>query len=114
MPKVSAESATVHRRGIPLVLMGRTVRNPSEDSSEIFATRASLALMSYARTLASAAPALLLALAGAGAAAAEPAVAPTVVTNFALLDADGRYRELGRAEAPLLVLFVTGNGCPIA
>jgi hypothetical protein len=40
----------------------------------------------------------------------EPSGAP----NFALLDHRGRSRELARADARLVVLFVTSNGCPVA
>lgn len=58
---------------------------------------------------------------GAGAAANEPAPlppsAPTVTgeaINFALLDQHGRLHELRRTSARVVVLFFTGNGCPIA
>ena len=36
------------------------------------------------------------------------------VPNFALLDIHGRYHELHRAETRAVVLFFTGNGCPVA
>ena len=36
------------------------------------------------------------------------------VPNFNLLDLNGRNRELHRAEGKAVVLFFTGNGCPIA
>lgn len=36
------------------------------------------------------------------------------VINFSLLDYRGKYYELHRAEARVVVLFFTGNGCPIA
>jgi peroxiredoxin len=39
---------------------------------------------------------------------------PEEVVNFALLDFRGRYFELRRADAKVVVLFWTGNGCPIA
>jgi peroxiredoxin len=34
--------------------------------------------------------------------------------NFSLLDYHGKYFELKRADAKVVVLFFTGNGCPIA
>jgi peroxiredoxin len=34
--------------------------------------------------------------------------------NFALLDHKGRFHELRRADARAVVLYFTGNGCPIA
>src|SRR5437899_428792 len=34
--------------------------------------------------------------------------------NFNLLDLSGRNHELRRAEGKAVVLFFTGNGCPIA
>jgi hypothetical protein len=53
-----------------------------------------------------------LALLLAAAAAAEPAPR---VENFALLDHTGRFHELHYyADARAIVLFVQGNGCPIA
>ena len=36
------------------------------------------------------------------------------VINFALLDHRGQSHELRRADARVVVLFFTGNGCPIA
>src|SRR5262245_13867438 len=36
------------------------------------------------------------------------------VPNFALLDYHGKYYELHRTPARAVVLFFTGNGCPIA
>src|SRR5262249_39183258 len=36
------------------------------------------------------------------------------VPNFSLLDQHGRYFELKRVAAKAVVLFFTGNGCPIA
>jgi hypothetical protein len=36
------------------------------------------------------------------------------VMNFSLLDYKGKYHELRRTEARAMVLFWTGNGCPIA
>ena len=41
---------------------------------------------------------------------AKPAEAP----NFNLLDLTGRNHELRRAEGKAVVLFFTGNGCPVA
>lgn len=34
--------------------------------------------------------------------------------NFSLLDYKGRYYELRRVDARAVVLFFTGNGCPVA
>lgn len=34
--------------------------------------------------------------------------------NFSLLDYKGRYHELRRVDARAVVLFFTGNGCPVA
>jgi peroxiredoxin len=34
--------------------------------------------------------------------------------NFSLLDYKGRYYELRRVDARVVVLFFTGNGCPVA
>ena len=39
---------------------------------------------------------------------------PREVPNFNLLDLNGRNHELRRAEGKAVVLFFTGNGCPIA
>ena len=39
---------------------------------------------------------------------------PGEVINFSLLDYNGKYYELRRADAKVVVLFFTGNGCPIA
>src|SRR6185369_6487269 len=36
------------------------------------------------------------------------------VTDFALLDARGRYFHLKQTDAKAVVLFFTANGCPIA
>jgi len=36
------------------------------------------------------------------------------VMNFSLLDYKGRNHELRRADARVVVLFFTGNGCPVA
>ena len=36
------------------------------------------------------------------------------VSDFALLDAKGRYHHLRQADAKAVVLFFTANGCPIA
>lgn len=36
------------------------------------------------------------------------------IPNFSLLDYRGKYHELRRAEGRVVVLFVTGNGCPVA
>jgi peroxiredoxin len=36
------------------------------------------------------------------------------VPNFALLDYHGKYHELRRTQSRVVVLFFTGNGCPIA
>ena len=36
------------------------------------------------------------------------------VPNFNLVDLQGRNHELRRAEGKIVVLFFTGNGCPIA
>ena len=44
--------------------------------------------------------------------AREPRAAP--VPDFVLLDQKGRAHELARVDAKVIVLFVTGNGCPIA
>jgi peroxiredoxin len=49
--------------------------------------------------------------------AAAPAKAssrPDEVPNFALLDVRGRYFELHRVPAKAVLLFFTGNGCPVA
>ncbi|MCI0747439.1 MAG: redoxin family protein [Verrucomicrobia subdivision 3 bacterium] len=50
--------------------------------------------------------------------AAEPDTAPHAtpqdVPNFLLLDSRGRAMELDRANGEVVVLFFTGNGCPIA
>ena len=47
--------------------------------------------------------------------AVAPRPAPAVeVPNFALLDYHGKYFELHRAQGRAVVLFFTGNGCPIA
>jgi peroxiredoxin len=39
---------------------------------------------------------------------------PEEVPNFALLDVQGRYHEFHRTGARVLVLFFTGNECPVA
>src|SRR5580704_567472 len=36
------------------------------------------------------------------------------IMNFSLLDYKGKYYELRRADARAVVLFFTGNGCPVA
>src|SRR6185436_16426869 len=36
------------------------------------------------------------------------------VPNFALLDHRGQYHELRRATGRAVVIFFTGNGCPVA
>src|SRR5258705_11931392 len=50
--------------------------------------------------------------------AAEPATSRTgasrEVPNFLLLDYKGKAYELHRADGRAVVLFFTGNGCPIA
>ena len=43
-----------------------------------------------------------------------PANASTSVPNFSLLDYRGRHFELNRANARVVVLYFTGNGCPVA
>jgi len=50
----------------------------------------------------------VLLLAGISAPASETA------PNFSLLDCDGRNHELHRASGQAVVLFFTGNGCPVA
>jgi len=59
---------------------------------------------------------LLPAFASAADAPAEreprPARAQEVI-NFSLLDYNGRYHELRRTDAKVVVLFIAGNGCPI-
>ena len=42
----------------------------------------------------------------------RPAAEETM--NFSLLDYKGKYYELRRADARVVVLFFTGNGCPVA
>ncbi len=44
---------------------------------------------------------------------AQPSHAEEVM-NFSLLDYKGRYHELRRTDARIVVLFFTGNGCPVA
>src|SRR3954464_7568696 len=44
----------------------------------------------------------------------EPARPPEQMVNFSLLDYRGKYYELKQADARVVVLFFTGNGCPIA
>jgi peroxiredoxin len=39
---------------------------------------------------------------------------PKEVPNFALLDYHGKYFELRRTPARVVVVFFTGNGCPVA
>ena len=57
----------------------------------------------------------LIALSLAAFGASEPGFAkPREVPNFNLLDLNGRNHELRRAEGKAVVLFFTGNGCPIA
>jgi len=36
------------------------------------------------------------------------------IMNFSLLDYKGKYHELRRTDARVVVLFFTGNGCPVA
>lgn len=48
------------------------------------------------------------------AAATASSVQPTEVSNFALLDHQGRLHELRRSGGKAVVLFFTANGCPIA
>ncbi len=39
---------------------------------------------------------------------------PAAIFDFALLDADGKFHQLSRySAAPYVVVYVTGNGCPI-
>jgi hypothetical protein len=65
-------------------------------------------------------PALLLGLAsvalldGAGAGAAAPGPRGAPVPDFLLLDQKGRAHELAREGGKAVVVFVTGNGCPLA
>ena len=60
------------------------------------------------------ASAVLLSGAAADLARAAPS-RPARVVNFALLDQQGRFRELyEQADAAAVVLFVQGNGCPIS
>jgi peroxiredoxin len=53
-----------------------------------------------------------------GHAANDPTVAPRAqaeeIMNFSLLDYQGKYHELRRTDARVVVLFFTGNGCPVA
>src|SRR5258706_8344703 len=59
----------------------------------------------------------LASLALSGAEAVEriaPRPAAQEVINFALIDPRGRLHELRRTDARAVVLFFTGNGCPIA
>src|SRR5712691_11858484 len=44
----------------------------------------------------------------------QPSSRPDEGINFSLLDYNGKDYELRRADAKVLVLFFTGNGCPIA
>src|SRR6266487_991951 len=44
----------------------------------------------------------------------SPGSAAQEVINFALIDHRGRFHELRRTDARAVVLFFTGNGCPIA
>ena len=46
--------------------------------------------------------------------AAPPRAQAGEVINFALIDHHGLFHELRRNEARVVVLFFTGNGCPIA
>jgi hypothetical protein len=63
-------------------------------------------------------PALLLSVvcfrASLPAAAEFAHVTPAEVSNFALLDQQGQLHELRRADARVVVLFFTANGCPVA
>src|SRR5688572_4478441 len=36
------------------------------------------------------------------------------ISNFSLLDYRGKFHELRRTDATVVVLFWTGNGCPVA
>jgi hypothetical protein len=42
------------------------------------------------------------------------AAEPKEISNFALIDHRGEMHELRRIEAKAIVLFFTGNGCPVA
>ena len=42
------------------------------------------------------------------------AAAPKEVPDFAMLDTRGRYYQLRRNDAKVVVLFFTANGCPVA
>lgn len=54
---------------------------------------------------------LICLVAGAAAAFAED---KSEIPNFALLDQNGKFHELRRAQGKAVVLFFTANGCPIA
>ncbi len=56
----------------------------------------------------------IVALAGALLAGFSAVAKSTEVPNFNLLDLRGRNHELHRAEGKAVVLFFTGNGCPVA
>src|SRR5262245_26330603 len=45
---------------------------------------------------------------------AEEAKKPQEVPNFAMLDYKGRFHELRRTDAKVVVLYFTANGCPVA
>src|SRR5438093_9108049 len=47
-------------------------------------------------------------------AAVETASQGEQMMNFSLLDYRGKYHELRQVEGKAVVLFFTGNGCPIA
>jgi hypothetical protein len=57
---------------------------------------------------------ILAILCSLGVTAQQPAADVAEVPNFALLDHHGRYRELHQADGKSIILFFTGNGCPIA
>ncbi|HTH46004.1 MAG TPA: redoxin domain-containing protein, partial [Candidatus Limnocylindria bacterium] len=56
----------------------------------------------------------IVALAGALLAGFGAAALPREMPDFNLLDLRGRNHELHRAEGKAVVLFFTGNGCPVA
>ena len=49
-----------------------------------------------------------------GRTASNPRSGSEELINFSLLDYKGRYYELRRVDARAVVLFFTGNGCPVA
>jgi hypothetical protein len=44
----------------------------------------------------------------------EAGAKPQQIVNFSLLDYRGKHHELRQTDARVVVLFFTGNGCPIA